>query len=99
MNTKGQTSLGRIGILIVLTFYLLTLGIILSWSGIDATYKDTDHINNNVEDIGFKGIVQGLVSSISELPIWINTLFIILPSVLWSFILITMFIPLINPGN
>lgn len=100
--------LNRTTVIIILIVYLLSLGFILSAINTDVSVnysnENTTVGNSTYSIFGFElyhsdGISLGnLVTNISDLPIWFNSLFILLPVILLTVFVILMFIPTIPPG-
>jgi len=96
----------RIGLVIVLTIYLMGAYFMLDAIGNDLVLEyqsTTQSIGMPIEFLGmsftvFGGIFGNILVSVSMLPLWMNTLFIIVPSILLPVLVILMFIPTMPSG-
>jgi hypothetical protein len=96
----------RTGIVILMLIYLVSLFFIMDAIGqeIYADYTTTSQsIGMEIDFLGMKfsvfgGFLGNIVTSIESLPLWFNTLFVTIPSILLAVFTILMFIPTIPSG-
>lgn len=96
----------RVTVFIICLFYLIGLGFLLNAMSetiaIDYT-ESSQGFGNSFTFLGFEftigeSIFGNIVISIANLPLWINTLFIVIPSILLIYFGIMMWIPTIPSG-
>lgn len=85
----------RMVLFIVLGVYLLAVGFILSAVTIDIPVS----FDSSENAIPMTDYVWALPYNISILPIWFNTIFILVPFIAWLVILVTLFFPTGNAGS
>jgi hypothetical protein len=86
----------RMILFIGISIYLIALGFLIPAINKDVT---ASQIEMNSQNNTISGDTQfNFVTSITSLPIWFNTIFIIIPFILWLLLLISFFTPTVNAG-
>jgi hypothetical protein len=97
----------RTGIFVLITVYLISIFFMLSAmtesiSTIDAT-STSGTIGGNINFLGMQigisdSILGNFIISVASVPIWFNTIFIVLPFTIWTIFCIMMWIPTLPSG-
>ncbi len=93
-------------IVVILLFYLSAMFFLLGAMSEDITINMTTTSQSIGTEVSFLGMtfslgenfLSNIVVSVANLPIWFNTLFIVMPSILLAVFTIMMFIPTIPSG-
>ena len=96
----------RTTIVIVLLVYLISLAFLFQYMGQDIQIDYSTTTQSIGVPISFLGMsftvgdnfLGNIVVGVASMPIWFNTLFIVIPSVLLAVFTIMMFIPTIPSG-
>lgn len=89
-------SLSRMMLFITIGIYLLSVGIMLSAIQLDITEIQFDA---NAKEIPQTDYVWNLPYNVSILPLWFNTIFLLVPFIAWIVILVSLFFPTGNAGS
>lgn len=86
----------RMQLFIILGIYLLAVGFLLSAVQVDIHDVAFDSTEKAIPQTNY---TWNLPYNISILPLWFNTIFILVPFISWLIILITLFFPTGNAGS